>query len=107
MGDFVNHALHNHPWAVNFLQQISDGSIDNIILPKGNDSSQVKVEIKQEPEEDFDLHLPEFEFDANYLETEMCDEWTNHGIKKSVKARRIILKKPKMIDRYEKPKMSL
>ena len=105
--DFVNHASHNHPWAVNFLQQISDGSIDNIILSKENDSSQVKVEIKQEPEEDFDLPLPEFEFEAGYLETEMCDELTYRGIKKSVQKKKIILKKPKKIDRNEKPKMSL
>ena len=105
--DFVNHASSNHPWAVNFLQQISDGSIDNVILPKENNSSQIKVEIKQEPEEDFELPLAEFEFEGDYLETEMCDELTNRGVKKSVQNKKIILKKPKMIDRNEKPKMSL
>ena len=109
--DFVNHASHNHPWSVNFLQQISDGSIDNITLPKENGLSsvkdQIKVEIKQEPEEDFELPLPEYEFDAGYLETEMCDELTNCSVKKSVLKKKNILKEPKIIDRNEKPKMSL
>ena len=105
--DFVNHASRNHPWSVNFLQQISDGSIDNITLPKENGLSsvenQIKVEIKQEPEEDFESPLPEFEFDAGYLGTEMCDELTNRGVQKQ----KNIFKKPKIIDRNEKPKMSL
>ena len=109
--NFVNHASHSHPWAVSFLQQISDGSIDDITFHNENDLSEVKVEIKSEPEEDFELPLPEFEIDAdcnNYVETEMFDEPTNPGVKKlSVSRKKRILKKPKIIDGNVKPKMSL
>ena len=29
----MNHASSNHPWAVNYLQQISDCSLDSVKFP--------------------------------------------------------------------------
>ena len=48
--DFVNHASHNHPWAVPYLQQINDGSLDDVIFSEENNVN-IKVEIEHDPKE--------------------------------------------------------
>lgn len=66
--DFVNHAISNHPLAVNFLHQISDGSLDDLALPFHGYFHGTKI--KEEP-----LELPESEFDGycnNFVKTEIA-----------------------------------
>merc|ERR1712066_459178 len=55
--DFVSHASNNHPWALDTLRQIVDGSLDDIDFPV------MSPDIKQEAE---DYDIPE-----NCLEVDM------------------------------------
>ena len=58
--------------AMDFLQHISDGSLDNIAFPMENEFTNVKG-IKQEPQ---NFALDESEFDAaNFVETEMVQHY--------------------------------
>ena len=51
--DFVDHVFTNHPWAISYLQKISDGSVKNITLCP---------EIKEEP---MDYEMSKSQFDPH------------------------------------------
>ena len=80
----MNHASSNHPWAVNYLQQISDCSLDSVKFPTLKKDLILKQEenyfiedtdyftentdyisIKEEPLET--TYLTEENYGANYL----------------------------------------
>merc|ERR1740129_192143 len=68
--DFVNHASSKHPRALDSLQQIYDGSLDNITFPVINATG-----IKEEPQ---DYELAESEFDAhNFVQTELYQPYSD------------------------------
>jgi rubredoxin len=69
--DFVSHASNDHPWALVSLQQISDGSLDDVEFP--NDSQKIEEDMN----DDFDLP-------TDYVQVDMADG-TDTVRKKKVK----------------------
>ena len=50
--DFVNHIWFNHPESIEYLKEISDGSLSNILQPWGDENAAINVKYKVEEESD-------------------------------------------------------
>ena len=50
--DFVNHLGFNHPESIEYLKEISDGSLSNILQPWGDENVAINVKYKVEEESD-------------------------------------------------------
>ena len=50
--DFVNHIWFNHPESIEYLKEISDGSLSNILQPWGDENAAKNVKYKVEEESD-------------------------------------------------------
>ena len=67
----MNHASSNHPWAVNYLQQISDCSLDSVKFPTLKKDLILKKEEENYFIEDTDyISIKEEPLETTYLTEE-------------------------------------
>ena len=62
--DMVNHAFENHPNSIDYLTNIQDGSLCDIVCPWGDEENEIKEE---DGDEGFnvDAVMDDFDFDQN------------------------------------------
>merc|ERR1712105_174039 len=96
--EFVNHASAYHKGAVETLQQISDGSLDDVYLSGVPLTTIYPINVKEEPIDDYDYMPDTNDFDHNgtndekdsnnisSVKSESKDpDWDNEGKLKSKK----------------------